>query len=391
MVVVALPALALIVVALLALLLLYSADKLGKFISSLMPDISFGWVGSLRGWVDGAISSAYNTVAGWVSASVGPIEKFFLIPYHIMSELYLKVIHTYESVYNNLVLAYRYAEHIYNLAAQFALNYVHQAIAYTQHVYNLAVGEAESLATRAEHSAEGYALHLYDAAKADILDVAHEAEALYAQAVQTAQSLAVQAESLAQSLAAGVASTALAEVQAVQHLAQSLYADALDYADKLGAGVLSDAEHYAAGAIGAAVTDIDHAVTGAVQGIWDGISTGVSDLEGALGVDLPDVGALVRAIPRAVPADIAAAIAGAYAMSAVAVRFMAECGVPNCKNLSKIGRELQALFSLVEGASFLAFIVGMVKDPQTTAQETVSLLSVIVKDELAAFRNLVGI
>jgi len=142
----------------------------------------------------------------------------------------------------------------------------------------------------------------------------------------------------------------------------------------------------AAGAVGALVTD----VTTAVHGEWIAITDEVKALEGVIATDLPDIGALVRAIPRAVPIDIAAAITGTMAIDRVLLRYLEKCGIPNCKNLGGFGNLLKDLINVAEGAALLGLLAQAVRDPEGTAAELDSVIGGTVRGAAHVLTAAVG-
>src|SRR6266702_1706265 len=216
-----------------------------------------------------------------------------------------------------------------------------------QHVYNLARAYATAKFTEAVHFAE----HVYNVVRA-------YATAKFAEAVHFAEHVynVVHAE-VAESLAAA------------KHYA--------------GAIALSTAT----AVVGIFSTDLGKVAAAE----WVKITDDVAALEGVIATDLPDIGALARAIPRAIPRELADVIAGGLAVDALAIRYLRECGIPNCKNLHGFGKDLQRLFGLAEGAAFLGFLAYIITDPDGATRETEQVAGAILSDTIDGVRHLIGV
>jgi len=366
--VVAVGAVAVVIAALMALLLLYGSAALAKMVANLIPSWHIPGLGNIRSFVLGAANAALRTVAGWLDAAVSPVAHWILAPWHVMNNLYAKLISLGHSLYHAILAARALIHTVYSSLLHFigttALTLEHYALS----LYHRAISYA--------HGVYSTLLHFIGERIAAVLAVA---DSLY---------------HLALSYAAGVYSTLLhfisERVGALEHYAQALTAEALAYADLR----FHQAEAYAKGiaettvtaALGILTTDIAHAI----HIPWIDIRDEVAVLEGVIATDLPDIGALVRAIPRAIPADIAATMAGVLAIDRVMIKYLEECGIPNCKNLGALGKDLLKLLELVGGAGLLAYIAAMVHSPVQTADETDRILSGLVQDTVGAFRDLIG-
>lgn len=254
------------------------------------------------------------------------------------------------------------ARHALAAAITAARSYAHGLVATLHHTLDVAIHDtrlyAAHLVTSAIHGAGGvlstlerYADNVVHAARVDLTKSINAAEA---------------------AAAAGVAK-------------------AIGYTDTQVGKAIHTAETTAVTAAGVLVTDLDHAAAAAVGAVWPGVIGAVDELSDVLGSDLADIGQAVRAIPRAVPTDLAAALAGVTALAIPAVRYMRDCGVPNCRNLSAVGRELQGLFGLVEGVAFLGVLGELVHDPAGAARMVQDDLGGIVDDTASAARQLLGV
>lgn len=367
--VVAVGAVAAVVAALMALLLLYGSAALARMVANLIPNWHLPGLGNIRSFVLGAANAALHTVAGWLDAAVGNAANWVLAPWHILNALIAKVASVGHSIYHAILAARLLAHTIYTAL----LHFVGARIATVEHLAYYLYAAAIALT----HSVYATLLHFVGQR---IASVVHYAEFLYA---------------AAKAYAAGVYSTLLhfvgERVSALEHYAQVLTREAIAYADLRFTQAIHYAEAIAkttaTAAIGVLTTDIAHAI----HIPWIDIRDEVAVLEGVIATDLPDVGALVRAIPKAVPLDIAATMTGVLAIDRMMLKYLQECGIPNCKNLGGLGKDLLKLLELVGGAGLLAYLAAMVHDPVGTADETDRVLSGLVEGTVTTFRDLIGV
>lgn len=204
-------------------------------------------------------------------------------------------------------------------------------------------------------------------------------------------------------LATTAAQTVLASAEtAIDNQIQLAYTDATAYAASLVTGVerdissaLATAEQFTTTAIGGAAgiitTDIDNAIAGALGGIYTDIDTAISDLVGVIGTTDADILAGVRAIPVSIPLDLAGVIAMAGATTLILTRYLKDCGIPNCQNLSQLGKDVQALLGLVDDASFLAFLTQIIQHPSDAPGVVSDTFGSAIDDTVNSFRSLVGV
>jgi hypothetical protein len=121
--------------------------------------------------------------------------------------------------------------------------------------------------------------------------------------------------------------------------------------------------------------------------VTDAAGGAVDAAEGAL----TDVVAGVRAIAGANVTDLAGvgALAGATALTLT--RFLRECGIPNCRNLGKVGRDLQGLFAFAEDGALLGLLAAMITDPAGTATEVENVLGPVARGAVTATRETIGV
>jgi len=69
---------------------------------------------------------------------------------------------------------------------------------------------------------------------------------------------------------------------------------------------------------------------------------------------------------------------------------MRECGVPNCRNLSSLGRELHQLLDDLAGGALLALFAALISDPQGTAHWLTDNVGGVVEDAVTGARDLLA-
>jgi hypothetical protein len=180
----------------------------------------------------------------------------------------------------------------------------------------------------------------------------------------------------------------------LDQLARSVKSDVANltkYVDSEVAVIATTTSAAAVAAAGALVTDLDHGVAAAVDAVWPDVVAGVKGLEGVIGTDLDDIMAGLRNVDLTKPASIAAALAGVTALAIPMVRYMRDCGVPNCRNLSHYGRLIHELSGIVADGSLMAMFVGLAADPTGAAHAISDVLSPLVDDTVGGAKSLFGV
>lgn len=387
----AVPAIAAALLAILAVLILYGTSIFAKAVAGLIPS-NIPIIGRLHAIVL-AIGAVAEAALSWIMAdAIGPVFSFVIKPVLVIEQWIESVQNLARTVASswswllnsaipsviakleryvigkvNVVRAYALA--LYRDAQKYAAGLVRAARAYSLALYHDAIGAIG----RAENAAKAYAAAIL-ATEAHKLEASIVAARTYAAGLTNA--------------ARADLGKAIAGVDAEVHKIVSITVPDVSHAVAVG---VQQAEAYAntaaTAAVGAITTDVGHSVAA----VFDGLIDDVKGLEGVIGTDLPDIGAAIRAIPRVVPTDLAGSMALSLGLAIPAIRFMEECGIPNCRNLSKIGRDLQSLFGAIEDAGFLALIGYMVSDPSGAADEAKNVLGPIASDLVGGARNLIGV
>jgi hypothetical protein len=162
-------------------------------------------------------------------------------------------------------------------------------------------------------------------------------------------------------------SSLMTEIGKVRALVRSEITVVEGYTDTAVADAIKALRHETSVAVSAAITLVDVDAIRPLAAAWPGVIGVVEELEGVIATDLPDIGAAIRAIPRVVPGDLADALAIVGAISIPMLRYMTRCGIPNCRNLSQLGRELAELGDAITAGAFLGLMIALASDPIGTA------------------------
>lgn len=361
-----------VAIALIALLIIYGLRELGKIIANMFPStIGFSFASiHPRQWVldavDGLASAAQwiigDVIRPMINLVAGPVLRViaWLVSHgEAIGQAAAGYLWLVESGIPNLAARLTYGIHLYyGLARSYALSLYRSAIGEAEHLYNVAWANWVAADTVVLHAAE----HLYN--------------------------LAIGYTNSALRDALGEASNVLKLVDAEIANAET---GIVKYVGQVGADVLKAADTFAvtaaSQAVGTLVTDVDVVLAPVATGLIDDVGS----LVGVLATDFPDVSSLVRSIDLTKVGELAGALVGTMTIARALTRLAEDCTVPNCRNLSQYGRELQALLNLVGDASFLALIIELIHSPAQAAQDVNDLFGGIVGDTLTAARDLIGV
>lgn len=376
--------------ALIALLIVLIAGTLAYVASRLIPNFPLIG-GAIRSALVSAINAATDTLRGWARGAVVPIGYLFMgIALTIWWALAFVVnvlehaafvaryavnwaSHLYAVLYNDLayasaVLANRITA-VYSALIGYANTLYNRAVAVAQFLAGLALSEAisaanaaSSLATSLYHDAVGQAVALFNTAEADIRTVeatvanglsaaAATAERDLAQAISDANAAAKAAE------AAAVGAAATATSIAVGGAVGAINAAASD--------IVNPALHEIETVYGVVVNDLPAELVAGLNlpGTLSGVN--IRDLAGALGITVPLVAALTTEV--------------------------ADCVIPQCRNLSGLSGLFHDLTDLAILGGLLALLEEAAHDPNRAATDIGELFGGITNDTASAFRSLIGV
>jgi hypothetical protein len=388
---VVIPAIAILVIALLAVLLLLAAEQFGKALAAIMPGFHIPGLGSIRSWITTHISEAISSVTSYLDGYVHPLSVFiashFTVFKTILSLISDLALDTHSALYGlathtvpmALSHAKQFAAGLVSAAEAKALSLYHLSLTYAHDLVNYALG----LAMAQIAYAEAQALIHYHQSLTYAHDLVNYAlnTALSSIAALDAKAVGLYHLSLtyAHDLAAAVESNAVALFKSASLTIESRYQQALTFA---AGAAKAESTAVLNGLNSALVTDIEHA--------WPLVVTGIEGVIDVAGVDFPDVVADLRGIARSLPRDLPAAIAMSTAIAIPLLRLAKDCTMPNCRNLSQVGRDLQELFGLLETGGLLLLVGEAAHNPSSVAHDIVSVLHPIVVDMQSFAKSILG-
>lgn len=391
---VAIPVVAAVLIALMALLLMYGLKEFGKAIAQIFPSSIGVSVASIhpRAWVLAGVD-ALEAGISWVLGDVirpminlveGPVLAVVTFAEGIDRAI-SEAADGFEWLINDGLPALRAGlvgliSAVETSVKRVALALYHDAISTLSAVETRLMG----LISAVESRALSYALGLYHDAIGTLSAVETRLLARIAQVDAAVTGDVARA-------VAGVESKLLADIGAVSGAAKADLGTALAYAASQANNALTAAEGYAAttasAAVGVLVTDVDNALAPVATGLIDDVGSAL----GVIGTDFPDVSGLLRDVDLTRLGELAGGLAGTMTIVRALTRLAEDCTVPNCRNLSQFGRVLQDLLAAVEGAGFLAWLIAMITDPGPAATATEDALGGIARDTVGVVRGLVGV
>lgn len=130
------------------------------------------------------------------------------------------------------------------------------------------------------------------------------------------------------------------------------------------------AKQYADWAIGVLLNTLTFGTATALAPAWPRVIDAIDAIGAAIPGVLEDILADIRALPRVLPLSIPAIFAALLGAIAIAIEYVARCGVDLCKNLHGFGDEVAGLSDAILTAGMIAFIVAAIESPEATARET---------------------
>lgn len=387
-----LPAAGALALAALALVILLAWSLFGKSMAHVIPDWHIPLLGSIQRAALTLIGTAFHKVEGAAEAAVRPIGHALYYPVHAWSVMTQAVVHGFGEVHATEHWITRVqAPRIYHravaaIAGQLAAVYrrisaVHVAVdAYVHYAitHDAALAKADAAAvrgwaaTRIAHLGVRIVHLRADLAgtRAYVLTQARryvDAEGVRVR-VWTAvrlDHLSVRVEHLRADLA-GATAHVLAQAHA--------------YADRAG----HDAQV-------AAINQLNTSATAHIAQDWQGIRDETDALLGEIGADFPKVAADLRDLPISLPTTVPVALSAALAAAIPMLRLARDCTVPNCRNLSRFGRDLADMEAAVEGVDVFAWLAEMVTHPGSAAADLAADLTGPAQAVVTDARDLLGV
>lgn len=384
--------LAALVAALVALLVLYATGTLAHAIASVIPNWHIIGLGHLRDAVLAGIDAGLAWCEDLMDDTIAPLAKFITA-----------VIARPERLASSLV---DLAGRMRGVAAWIVETYIPREVAALRKTVTAALVKAEAYAV-AKVAALAHTV------AADLVKAETYARTEVAGLAKTVEHDLSVAETYAKTAVAGLAKTvahdlAVAETYAdtrVTALAKTVTADV----NKLGAQVVAGvataaaaataAEQAAASAAVTTATSTISAVTGyvdlevskAVSAVWPEITDAVDGAIDAAGNADADITDALGDLAKAVPTDLVGTIAGVTTISLAMTRFLRDCGIPNCRNLSELGKFLENLLGLAGEGALLAMLLAMIHDPEQAAVDVQDDLGGLLSGAVDTVKGLLNV
>lgn len=306
-------------------------------------------------------SEATNQSHAWVSLIAGPVKA--------MGKLFDQTVHTFESTYNTLNAVQARIGDAYNSLRSLASRWVSELRRYVDgkvQYLNDRIGSAynQSLRVTSKWVTE---LRTYTDGKVQYLN--DRIGAAYNQSLR---------------VTSGWVHDLDVKVQREIAVTNDRIGAAYNQALKVTSGWVITAQRETT----ATITD---AIVKPTRATWPILVTELAAATEAAGPELADVRALIKAVPTRAPGTIAEAESAPLDITRVLTRVMTDCTIPNCRNLSKYGRDLHGLGDLLAGAGLLAFVAYAVAHPHEAAQDTEDVVSPIIDGTAHAVETILGV
>lgn len=388
--VLALPALA-IIGALLALLLLYGARSLTHLLRHLLDIGIPGTSINIGSGIESLLNVALSVVQAYLDDAAAPIAKVISYPVtaakYILSNIADALSETGVAI---RVIKRTFVPHLIAVA----VSQLRQWIATVENVLLADIVAARNYALGLVNAARAYALglanHVYAVLRAALTAAIGMLLAKIATAVASLTHLiaAVQAHVLA--VVASVEASLIARIVGLQAWTAAQIQHALAFTAQRFAQAEADIVAAERAAIAESIALVDAGVVHGLSDVWGDVTSAAAAAEGVIAADFPDILAGLRSITRSVPADIAGVAALTGGLSIALTRYLEKCGVPNCRNLSGLGRDLQALLGMAEGLAFAELVAELVHNPAGAAADIRDTLGVLADDTIGLATSAFG-
>ena len=385
-----LPDLAGFAAAALLILLACAIALLGALIAN-----TFGRLPLVGSWVTANIVQSLTDAANAVITASEATWNFSVQMLKWMAEITVK---PFIWTYDFAVAAYRWLQVLFTQtipeAEARALTYAAQLVTGAETdaraLFTLAeqdlIADVTALDTRVTSlftTAETYAAGLVSTAERDLSAAITNAE------VSAAEHLSAAETSILNGLHS-VASSASADLASLAAQANSVDA-------RLARDIITESQAVAAAAAanlsavaGGIYTDLDTWGVQAVADAWPDAEGDLAALRATLGADFPWLQDLLPLLAGAGAAGLLGALIRSLAAANVVTNLANDCTIPNCRNLSGLGNDLQELLSLAATSALIAWVIFCVTDPVAAATDIQDVLLDPLQDVITAASHLFG-
>lgn len=381
-----------VVAGLMALLFLLAWAQWGHAITQTL-NVNIPLIGNALGrLVSDALEASYLVLLGWFDAAVTPIADTIIRPIVAVESIFDALNSMGQSTLNAVITittvkipaAIGVAEQFTASTGSYILTQVGGWVATLQGVVNTGLALEHAYAAAAFASAEQYTLSLANYLQGQFAGLLANLQTVVAAGLAAAHQFTLDAYT------ASINYTVTAYNAAISH-ADQLAAQAAANLTATATAIEGYADATATHAVGVLSTDIDNAITSSLVAVWPDISAVIPELEGVIGTGDADILDALGRIDWTIPGTIAgvASLAGVTALTLA--RYLKDCGIPNCQNLSQFGKDLQDLLALANSASFLELIVGLIRDPGDATYIIDNAFGGAITSGISEVRSLIGI
>lgn len=378
--------------ALLALGLVLALDLFAHAVSNLFPAFSVPVLGSLRNHIIGAINGSIALVWNVCKGSYQYLVHLLNDPVAFFTR-FINIIH------GSIAELVATATWIKNTLIPSVIRTVTNAYVAAD---NRVQAWVTALVANVETDLRNGDLAVHNFTIAMINDVEADARTLYADSIGYTKAVWGQVETDIANGDTSIRAWTTAIVGDVETDARNLYSQAIAYTNGAVAVVEGDAVNLFKQAerdILNGITTAETAAISAINGslvtdlpnVWPAVRDAIGDIDTAAAGAFTDVTDLLGNLDLSIPTSIAGTLATVLPITAALSKLAAECTIPNCRNLSQVGRDLQALFGIAEDAAFLALLAEIISDPAGAAQDALNVVVPVLDDTANAAKTLIGI
>ena len=152
----------------------------------------------------------------------------------------------------------------------------------------------------------------------------------------------------------------------------------------------AQAVKYATGLVHGTVTDLDNYADEAIRIAWPDADGDIAALRKVIGSDFPGINDLLGALGGLGTAGLVGLMIRAIAGTATVTELAEQCTIPNCRNLSQLGRDLAELASDASEAALIGWLIFCVTDPVAAAADIQTVALNPLRDVAYAASRLFG-
>lgn len=378
--------------ALIALLLVMALRQFVTWIANVFPSFHIPGLGSIQGYIVGAINGAIGKVGKAAEGSL-------LFMFNILNDPIVFFTHFLNIIHSTFAEVVASLTWIKNTAIPTAVRGL--TAAYTNadavvHNYATALaGDIERDLRAGDAAVTAFVVAM-------VGDVEADARTLYADAIGYTNAIKAGIENDITASAATVHNFAAAIAGDVETDARNLFSQSVAFTTNAVAAVDAkatalfnqaerDAISAANTATSTAIRAIESEVTHDITPIWNATAQAVAGAISTAGTDFSDAIGYIKSLDLSKPLDLAGTLAATLAIATTLTKLADDCIMPQCRNLSQVGRDLQALFGIVEDGLLFAFLAELIKDPAAGIALVEDTLGTVAHDAVSIGRAMVGV